>query len=85
MANPGFPVGGGGHRPLTCVLSVKMYAKMKELGPVGRGNALGTSLLDSPMEFQAVHIPSSDCDQRDWLHTCTFLIVTSLLCYEYSL
>ena len=43
MADPGFPVVGCG--PPTRVLLVKMYAKSKELGPVGR-RAPG---LDPPM------------------------------------
>ena len=38
MADLGFPVGGvdplGGHGPLVQVLFAKMYAKMKELGPI---------------------------------------------------
>ena len=40
MVDPGFPIGGhgpitGGRGPPTQILSPKMYAKMKELGPVG--------------------------------------------------
>ena len=40
MADPGFPVGGRatvrrGHGPLTWRFLVKMYAKTKELGPIG--------------------------------------------------
>ena len=53
MADPGFPVGvcgpvggGGGDVDLRRGhFSVKMYAKMKELGPVGGGRAP----LDPPM------------------------------------
>ena len=52
MVDPGFPIGG--HAPirggmdLRCRhFSVKMYAKTKELGPIG-GRAPGTP-LDPPM------------------------------------
>ena len=48
VADPGFPVGGGMH-PLGGGVNlrhghflVKMYAKMKELGPIGRGHVPGT-------------------------------------------
>ena len=38
VADPGFPVWGGGGVHLRCGhLSVKMYAKTKELGPIGGG------------------------------------------------
>ena len=42
VVDPGFPVGGGvdplGGRGLQCrCSSVKMYAKMKELGPIAGG------------------------------------------------
>ena len=47
VADPGFPVGGGVHPlgggwrgPRHGHFSVKMYAKMKELGPIGGGRAL---------------------------------------------
>ena len=45
VADPGFPVGGGGRRPIGGAdlrrgrLSVKMYVKTKELGLVGSGHA----------------------------------------------
>ena len=44
MADPGFPVGGRapvrrGRGPPTLALLVKMYAKTKELGPIGRACA----------------------------------------------
>ena len=49
VADPGFPVGGGGgHGPLTWALLVKMYAKMKELGPIG-GACTGHTPPDLPM------------------------------------
>ena len=42
VADPGFPVGGGGRAPIRGGVDlrrghslVKMYAKMKELGPIG--------------------------------------------------
>ena len=36
MADPGFPVGGGGGADLRRIhFSAKMYAKMKEIDPVG--------------------------------------------------
>ena len=41
MADPGFPVGGGGVDLRRGCFSAKMYAKTKELGPVG-GRAPGT-------------------------------------------
>ena len=44
MADPGFPIWGdlrSGH------LLVKMYAKMKELGPVEEGRSQGSSRLRS--------------------------------------
>ena len=59
--DPGFSVGGGrgpilggfglqrGH------FSVKMYVKMKELGPVG-GRAPGTPPLDPPMHWVLSHL-----------------------------
>ena len=37
----------GGHGPLTWALLAKMYAKMKELGPVG--GVPGARPLDPPM------------------------------------
>ena len=43
MADPGFPIGGrapigwGGVHLRHWCFSVKMYAKMKELGPIGGG------------------------------------------------
>ena len=37
VADPGFPVGGGGVDLQHRRFSVKMYAKMKELGPIGEG------------------------------------------------
>ena len=41
VADPGFPKGGcapiGGHGPQSRRFSVKMYAKTKELGPIGEG------------------------------------------------
>ena len=48
VADPGFPVGGGvhplgGRGPPTWALAVKMYVKMKDLGPIG-GRARGTPL-----------------------------------------
>ena len=57
MADPGFAMGGGGacthwggmdlrHRHFL----VKMYAKMKELGPIGGGMHLACP-LDLPMPF----------------------------------
>ena len=53
VADPGFPIGGRapvrGGMDLRCGhFSVKMYAKMKELGPIG-GRAPGTPPLDPPM------------------------------------
>ena len=48
MANPGFPVwgrgpvGGGGMDLQGGRFSVKMFVKMKELGFLGEGRALGT-------------------------------------------
>ena len=40
--DPGFPKGDhgpiGGHGPLRWALLVKMYVKMKELGPMGGGH-----------------------------------------------
>ena len=55
VKDPGFPVGGGGEwthwggvDPQCGRFSVKMYAKMKELGPVG-GHAPSTAPLDPPM------------------------------------
>ena len=52
VADPGFPVGGRapvrGRGPPTWALLVKMYAKTKELGPIG-GRAPGTPPLDPPM------------------------------------
>ena len=48
VADPGFPVGGGGCQPILggCQLRrvhflVKMYAKMKEIDPVGGGGGAG--------------------------------------------
>ena len=37
MADPGFPVGGGGVDLRRGRFSVKMYTKTKELGPMGGG------------------------------------------------
>ena len=37
VADPGFPVGGGGVDLRRGCFSVKMYAKTKELGPIGGG------------------------------------------------
>ena len=49
MADPGFPVGGGGGVDLRCgCFSVKMYVKTKELGPVGGVRWAGP--LDLPMQ-----------------------------------
>ena len=54
--DPGFSVGGhgpilGGGFGLQCGhFSVKMYAKMKELGPVG-GACAGMPPLDPPMQY----------------------------------
>ena len=55
VADPGFPVGGGVH-PLgggvdlrRGCFSVKMYAKTKELGPMGGGVRLAHPSLDPPM------------------------------------
>ena len=39
VADPGFPVGGGGMDLRRRHFSPKMFAKMKELGPVGGGGA----------------------------------------------
>ena len=52
MADPGFPVGGGvdplgGMDPWRRHFSVNMYAKMKELDPVGTRHAP----LDPPVEY----------------------------------
>ena len=48
VADPGFPVGGGDVDLRRGRFSMKMYVKMKELGPVG-GHAPGTPPLDPPM------------------------------------
>ena len=53
MADPGFPVGGrapvrGGMDLRRGHFSVKMYAKTKELGPIG-GACAGHTPLDLPM------------------------------------
>ena len=49
MADPGFPIGGhgsvrGGMDPQHRHFLVKMYVKMKELGPVGGGVYLAPPL-----------------------------------------
>ena len=56
VADPGFPIGGGGVHPLGEGVdlrhghfSVKMYVKMKELGPIGGGACTGHAPLDPPM------------------------------------
>ena len=56
MADPGFPVGGrapirGGVDLRYEHFSVKMYAKMKELGPIGGGVCLARPPLDPPMQY----------------------------------
>ena len=57
MADPGFPVGG--HAPVRGGVDLrrrhffpKMYAKTKELGPIG--GARRTRPLDPPMHLQIV-------------------------------
>ena len=57
VADPGFPIGGrapvrGGMDLRRGHFSVKMYAKTKELGPIG-GRAPGTPSLDPPMYHDA--------------------------------
>ena len=61
VADPGFPVGGGGGGGANLRrrrFSVKMYAKMKELGPVG-GRAPGTP-LDPPMINFGMYLKRTD-------------------------
>ena len=49
VADPGFPIGGGGRRPIggrganlqDVHFSAKMYVKMKEMDPVGGGARAG--------------------------------------------
>ena len=53
-ADPGFPVGGaptrwGGANLRHVHFSAKMYAKMKEIDPVGGGVRAGSAPLDPPM------------------------------------
>ena len=54
VADPGFPIGGGGgHRAIEGgadrLFSAKMYAKMKELDPMGGGGTCRQHPLDPPM------------------------------------
>ena len=55
VADPGFPVGGGGVDLQRRCFSVKMYAKMKELGPIGGGVRPSRPPPDPPM-----HISTED-------------------------
>ena len=61
MADPGFPVGGdadplGGANLRRVHFLVKMYAKMKEIDPVGGGGA-GGAPLDPPMLCMYAWLP----------------------------
>ena len=47
-ADPGFPVGGGGAPTSDASTLVEMYAKTKELDPIGGGGVGGAS-LDPPL------------------------------------
>ena len=49
MADPGFPVGGDADLQCTC-FSAKLFAKMKELDPVGGWGVRRRCPLDPPME-----------------------------------
>ena len=57
MADPGFPVGGGGADPLGGAnlrhvhFSAKTYVKMKEIDPVGGGGVAVPPPLDPPMHL----------------------------------
>ena len=60
VADPGFPVGargpvGGGVDPRCGHFLVKMYAKTKELGPVG-GDIHQTRPVDPPMIYNFKHV-----------------------------
>ena len=57
MADPGFPVGGGGGADLRCIhFSAKTYAKMKEMDPV-EGGARRQRPLDPPMNVLSPSVP----------------------------
>ena len=63
MADPGFPVGGrapvrGGVDLRHGHFSVKMYVKMKELGPIG-GRALGTPPPRSANDNCIIKLPNA--------------------------
>ena len=70
VADPGFPVGGmhplGGHGPPTW--AVKMYVKMKELGPIG-GGVRPARPLDPPMHYTILLLMKIKMTPHD--HTCT--------------
>ena len=70
VADQGFPGGGrgpvGGHGPPTRVLFTKMYAKMKELGPIGvmhRARPLGFANAYEPNMRMMLIVQNRDCSQ----------------------
>ena len=60
VANPGFPIGGhgpiggGGVDLQHGCFSAEMYAKMKELGPMGGGACSQHAPLDLPMLYMII-------------------------------
>ena len=63
MTDPGFPIGGADPLGGTLTSNIgtfqgKMYAKMKELGPVV-GPCTGHGPLDPPMQMQYISIYNS--------------------------
>ena len=51
VADPGFPIGGGGGTDLRCGhFSVKTCVKTKELDPVGGGGGRGTCWWRTPLD-----------------------------------
>ena len=66
MADPGFPVGGRapvrGAMDLRCRhFLVKMYAKTKELGPIGGGMHLACPHPNPPMHFVGPLVTGTLC------------------------
>ena len=75
VADPGFPIGGAwtrwGGMDLRCRhFSVKMYAKMKELGPIGGG----VRPARPPPQIRQCFVDLAHCEYKTLLRVCVMYI-----------